>query len=87
VQPIGFPDVIPHSFEPIPPHNNRKNDMQKLLMVLAVLSAAAFAASSAQAVPAAATSQAGNSDSQTILVADGCGRHYHRGRHGHCRHN
>jgi hypothetical protein len=56
-------------------------------MVLAVLSAAAFAASSAQAVPAAATSQAGNSDSQTILVADGCGRHYHRGRHGHCRHN
>lgn len=61
--------------------------MQKLLMVLAVLSAAAVASSGAQAVPAAASPQASNSDSQTILVADGCGRHYHRGRYGHCRHN
>jgi hypothetical protein len=49
------------------------------------LMAAAFAVSSAQALPAASTS--GVSKSSTILVADGCGRHYHRNRHGHCRHN
>jgi Flp pilus assembly protein CpaB len=61
--------------------------MQKLLMVFAVLSVAAIATPSAQAVPAAATPQAGNGDSQTVLVADGCGRHFHRGRHGRCRHN
>lgn len=61
--------------------------MQKLLMVFAVLSVAAIASSRAEAVPATASSQASNSGSQTILVADGCGRHYHRGRHGRCRHN
>jgi hypothetical protein len=40
---------------------------------------------SAQAMPAASLKSTVKSSDQVIQVRDGCGRHRHRGPHGHCR--
>jgi len=50
--------------------------------IAAMLSIIAF---SAQAMPAASLKSAVKSSDQVIQVRDGCGRHRHRGPHGHCR--
>jgi len=57
--------------------------------IVVVAGASFFAAVGASAAPAngkAIAQMTGQSD-QVIHVAEGCGRHRHRDRHGHCRHD
>jgi len=64
-----------------------ESSMRKELALLASIAALfTFIAFSAQAMPAAPLNGV-SSTSQTIPVAGGCGRGWHRGRYGHCRRN
>jgi Spy/CpxP family protein refolding chaperone len=68
-------------------NTNGESFMRKELALLASVAALfTFIAASAQAMPAASLAGASNSD-QVIHVAEGCGRGWHRGPHGHCRRN
>jgi hypothetical protein len=51
--------------------------------------AALFALSSfgSQAMPVSPLKSLTSSDQTITQVRDGCGRGWHRGRHGHCRRN
>jgi hypothetical protein len=66
---------------------SKGNEMQKLLMFFSVLSVALITALSAQALPAATSTSGVTASKSTIFVSGGCGRHRHRGPHGHCRWN
>ena len=62
--------------------------MRKELALLASVAALfTFIAFSAQAMPAAPLQGASSNSDQVIHVAEGCGRGWHRGPHGHCRRN
>ena len=52
--------------------------------VAAILSLASFGA---QAMPMSSLKGVSNSDRTITQVSGGCGRHWHRGPRGHCRHN
>jgi hypothetical protein len=66
---------------------NGESPMRKELALLASVAALfTLIAVSAQAMPAASLKGVSNSD-QVIHVAEGCGRGWHRGPHGHCRRN
>lgn len=47
----------------------------------------AFVSFSAQAMPASSLKGVKSSDQTITQVSGGCGRGWHRGRHGHCRRN
>jgi hypothetical protein len=60
--------------------------MRRALAVLTILSAlGGFSTMNAGAAPIGALSVSPHSD--VVLVADGCGRGFHRNRFGICRHN
>jgi hypothetical protein len=60
--------------------------MQKLAFLAATALMMSFIAVRAEAMPAAPLNGA-SSANQVIHVAEGCGRGWHRGPHGHCRPN
>jgi hypothetical protein len=65
-----------------------KLTMHKELALLATIVAMfTFVAFGAQAMPGSKLKGANNSSGQITLVAGGCGRGWHRGPHGNCRHN
>jgi hypothetical protein len=59
--------------------------MRQLTLFAAMAAMLSIIAFSAQAMPAASFKSAVKSSDQVIQVRDGCGRHKHRGPHGHCR--
>ena len=62
--------------------------MRKEIALLASIAALfTFIACSAQAMPAAPLKGASAASQQTIPVAGGCGRGWHRGPRGGCRRN
>jgi hypothetical protein len=67
-------------------HRENHNMRKELALLTSVAALFTFIAFSAQAMPAAPLKGASNSD-QVIHVAEGCGRGWHRGPHGHCRRN
>jgi hypothetical protein len=58
-----------------------------LALFAAVVAMFTFVAFSAQAMPASALKGASKNSGNITLVAGGCGRGFHRGPNGGCRHN
>jgi len=62
--------------------------MRKTFSILASIAAVfTFVSFSAQAMPVSPLKSVTSADQTIVHVSGGCGRHYHRGPHGHCRHN
>jgi hypothetical protein len=62
--------------------------MKKVLLMLAAVGAlSAFAAVDSKAAPAALAGIDNGSGSEIVLVAQGCGRGWHRGPRGRCVRN
>jgi hypothetical protein len=59
-------------------------ELALLATIVAMVTVVAFGA---QAMPASKLKGANNGSGQITLVAGGCGRGWHRGPHGNCRHN
>jgi hypothetical protein len=58
-----------------------------LALFAAVVAMSTFVAFSAQAMPASALKGASKNSGNVTLAAGGCGRGFHRGPNGGCRHN
>lgn len=57
-------------------------------VLLAALAAVfTFIAVNSQAMPVSKLKSVARTSDQAMPVAGGCGRGWHRGPHGHCRHN
>lgn len=62
--------------------------MKKVLLLLAIVGAiSAFAAVDSKAAPAGPAGIVNGSNSEIVLVAQGCGRGWHRGPRGRCVRN
>ncbi len=61
--------------------------LKGLFFAMAALALVSLAGPSAQAMPVAPGKSAVSSSSDTVLVAGGCGRGWHRGPYGGCRRN
>jgi hypothetical protein len=72
------------------PFNRRKTHMRHMIAAIVVVAGASFFATmgaSAAPVSGKAIAQMTGQSGQVIQVSGGCGRFWHRGPHGHCRHD
>jgi hypothetical protein len=60
---------------------------KEFALVASIAALFTFIAFGAQAMPAAAALTGVSNSGHVIHVSGGCGRHRHRGPHGHCRHD
>jgi hypothetical protein len=72
------------------PFNRRKKHMRHMIAAIVVVAGASFFATmgaSAAPVSGKAIAQMTGQSDHVIQVSGGCGRFWHRGPHGHCRHD
>lgn len=59
----------------------------RMVSLAAIAAVFAFVSFSSQAMPVSQLKGVTKASGQITQVAGGCGRGWHRGPHGHCRHN